>query len=66
MRQTWELFIALRDKGSAILLVSEDLEEVLSLSDRVAVIYNGRFMEILDAEDADYERVGRLMAGMRS
>ena len=66
VRQTWELFIALRDKGSAILLVSEDLEEVLSLSDRVAVIYNGQFMDILNAEDADYERVGKLMAGMRS
>ena len=65
VRQTWELFIALRDKGSAILLVSEDLEEVLSLSDRVAAIYNGQFMDILDADDADYETIGKLMAGIR-
>ena len=64
VRQTWELFISLRDKGSAILLVSEDLEEVLSLSDRVAAIYNGQFMEILDAAEADYETVGKLMAGI--
>ena len=66
VRQTWELFIALRDQGSAILLVSEDLEEVLSLSDRVAVIYNGDFVDILDAAEADYEGVGKLMAGGRT
>jgi len=64
VRQTWELFISLRDKGSAILLVSEDLEEVLSLSDRIAVIYNGTFKDVLDAADADYETVGKLMAGV--
>ncbi len=66
VRQTWELFISLRDQESAILLVSEDLEEVLSLSDRVAVIYNGQFMDILDGAEADYEGVGKLMAGVRA
>ena len=52
-----------RDKGLAVLLVSSELDEVLSLSDRVAVIYRGKLVAVLDANDADRERVGLLMAG---
>jgi len=50
---------------AAILLISEDLDEVLALSDRVAPIYEGEFMGILPAEEVDRERVGTLMAGLR-
>ena len=53
-----------RDKGAAVLLVSAELDEILGLSDRVAVLYDGKLMEILDAQDADRERVGLLMAGI--
>jgi simple sugar transport system ATP-binding protein len=53
-----------RAKGTAILLISADLDEVLALSDRVAVIYEGRFMATLAAEDATANRVGLLMAGV--
>lgn len=49
--------------GKGILLVSADLEEVLSLSDRVAVMYEGRIMGILDAEEANRDNVGMLMMG---
>ena len=52
-----------RDKGLAVLLVSSELDEVLSLSDRVAVIYRGKLVAVLDAKDADRDRIGLLMAG---
>ncbi len=49
--------------GGATLLISTELEEILSLSDRVAVMVGGRFLAILDIEDADLEKLGLLMAG---
>ncbi|MDL2236478.1 ABC transporter ATP-binding protein [Christensenellaceae bacterium OttesenSCG-928-K19] len=52
-----------RDKGKGVLLISLELDEVLKLSDRVAVIYNGRIVNIIDAKDADEKRIGLLMAG---
>jgi general nucleoside transport system ATP-binding protein len=52
-----------RDKGLAVLLVSSELDEVLSLSDRIAVIYRGRIVAVLDADGADRDRIGLLMAG---
>jgi simple sugar transport system ATP-binding protein len=52
-----------RDRGLAVLLVSSELDEVLSLADRVAVMYRGRIVAVLDAKDADRDRVGLLMAG---
>ncbi len=55
-----------RERGSAILLVSEDLEEVLTLSDRIAVMFEGRIMGIVDAEEADVEVIGAMMAGLTS
>jgi general nucleoside transport system ATP-binding protein len=53
-----------RAAGAAILLISADLDEVLSLSDRVAVIYEGRFMKTIDVERATSDRLGLLMAGI--
>jgi general nucleoside transport system ATP-binding protein len=55
--------VAQRDAGLGVLLISSELDEVLSLSDRVAVMYRGRIVALLDAADADRERVGLLMAG---
>ncbi|RLJ59449.1 nucleoside ABC transporter ATP-binding protein [Litoreibacter meonggei] len=56
--------VALRDKGKAILLVSVELEEILSLSDRIAVIFDGHLMgERLPAE-TDEKELGLMMAGM--
>jgi len=51
------------DKGVAILLISEDLDEVLALADRVAVMYEGRIVGEVDAEVATVEEIGLLMAG---
>jgi simple sugar transport system ATP-binding protein len=55
--------VAQRDKGLAVLLVSSELDEVLSLSDRIAVIYRGRIVAIVDGGEADRDRIGLLMAG---
>lgn len=54
-----------RAEGAAILMASEDLDEVLSLSDRVAVIFRGQIMGIFNAKDADLETIGLLMAGVK-
>ena len=54
--------IAKRDAGTAILLVSAELDEVLELSDRVAVIYRGEIVTIGDARSADREEIGLRMA----
>ena len=58
--------VRMRDEGTAVLLVSAELDEVLSLSDRVTVIYNGRIIDTLPVEQADREQVGLLMAGVRA
>lgn len=50
-------------KGSAILLVSEDLEELLELSDRIAVMHEGKIVGVFGSEEASLEAIGRLMAG---
>jgi simple sugar transport system ATP-binding protein len=54
-----------REKGAAILLISEDLDEILELSDRIAVIYEGEIMGILTAAEADIDRLGLLMSGVK-
>jgi simple sugar transport system ATP-binding protein len=51
-----------RDGGTAVLLVSAELDEVLELSDRIGVIYRGRLVAIVDAEEAEKERIGLIMA----
>ncbi len=58
--------VRMRDEGTAVLLVSAELDEVLSLADRVAVIYSGRIIDTLPAAEADREQVGLLMAGVRT
>jgi simple sugar transport system ATP-binding protein len=52
-----------RDSGCAVVLISEDLDEVLLLSDRVAVIYEGRILGEFERRGADRERIGLLMGG---
>ena len=52
-----------RDERKAILLISADLEEILSLSDRIAVIYEGRIVGILRPEEATEERLGLMITG---
>jgi simple sugar transport system ATP-binding protein len=55
--------LARRSEGAAILLMSEDLDELVSLSDRIVVLYEGRVVGRIEAADADPEHLGMLMAG---
>lgn len=55
-----------RAQGTATMLISEDLDEILALCDRIAVLYEGRIMGILDRADATAEQLGLLMAGVSS
>jgi simple sugar transport system ATP-binding protein len=55
-----------RQKGTAILLISEDLDEILALSDRIAVIYEGNIMGVVDGDQATPEQLGLLMAGVQA
>jgi ABC-type uncharacterized transport system ATPase subunit len=53
-----------RDDGVAVLLVSTELDEIMQLSDRIAVMYRGRIVDILKADQVTKEQVGLLMAGV--
>ncbi|MEI8131044.1 MAG: ABC transporter ATP-binding protein, partial [Leptolinea sp.] len=52
-----------RNKGTAILLISTELEEILSLSDRIAVMYEGEIMGIIPGKGAGIQQIGEMMAG---
>ena len=52
-----------RGQGAGILLISEELEELIALSDRIAVLHAGEIMGIVDANEADIEQLGLMMAG---
>ena len=56
--------IAARDNGAGVLLVSAELDEIISLSDRIAVMSAGKIVAIIDSEGADRDYIGRLMAGL--
>ncbi|MFZ5354711.1 MAG: ABC transporter ATP-binding protein [Bacillota bacterium] len=55
--------VELRDSGKAVLLVSLELDEIMSLSDRIAVMYDGKIVGVMDAKDATEKKLGILMAG---
>ena len=55
-----------RRNGTAIMMISEDLDEVMALSDRIAVIFEGRIMDIIPRDEATPEKLGLLMAGVES
>jgi ABC-type uncharacterized transport system ATPase subunit len=55
--------VELRDAGTGIILISEELEELLNVSDRIAVLYEGRIMGIVDNDHVDIDEIGLLMGG---
>ncbi len=57
--------VAKRDEGVAVLLVSSELDEIMSLSDRIAVMYKGEIIDIVPREEATRENIGLLMAGVK-
>ncbi|KAA6482990.1 ABC transporter ATP-binding protein [Rhizobium rhizogenes] len=55
--------VELRDAGTGIVLISEELEELLNLSDRIAVLYEGKVMGIVENDKADIDQIGLMMGG---
>jgi general nucleoside transport system ATP-binding protein len=62
-QQVQEWLVGARDKGASVLLISEDLDEVMQLSDRIAVIYEGEIVGSMPAAGANREHIGLMMAG---
>jgi simple sugar transport system ATP-binding protein len=60
----WGELLRARQEGKAILLISTELEELLNLADRIAVMYEGRVMGVVDAAGAAVEEIGLMMAGI--
>lgn len=58
-----KILVEEKERGAGVLLVSEDLDEIFQLSDRVAVMYEGKFMGILPVEQIDLKQIGMAMAG---
>jgi simple sugar transport system ATP-binding protein len=54
-----------RDGGAAVLLVSEELEELQMVADRIAVMFEGKVMGVLDVKDATTQRIGLMMTGVQ-
>jgi simple sugar transport system ATP-binding protein len=59
-----EQLIIQRDNGTAVVLISEDLDEIFALADRIAVLYEGRIMDIVPRDKVTRENIGLLMAGV--
>jgi simple sugar transport system ATP-binding protein len=59
-----QMLLEAADRGVAVLLLSEDLDEVMDLSDRIAVMYQGRIVGFREAATVDVSDIGRLMAGL--
>jgi general nucleoside transport system ATP-binding protein len=58
-----ERIVEKRDEGAAVLIVSVELDEVMALADRIAVMYRGQIVAVLPAEGTTREQLGLLMAG---
>ena len=58
-----KILVQEKSRGAGVLLVSEDLDEIFQLSDRVAVMYEGTFMGILPVGEVGLEQIGMAMAG---
>ena len=56
--------LKISESGTAVLLISEELDELLDICDRIAVIYEGRIMKVLNAAETDKQELGLLMAGI--
>ena len=54
-----------RDKGKGVLLFSLELDEILSVSDRIAVIFKGKIVDVVDATSVDRQQLGLMMLGSR-
>ena len=60
-----KMLLAERDRGMSVLLISEDLEELLAVADRIMVLFEGQSMGIVPAAEVDVEALGLMMAGAK-
>jgi len=60
-----KMLLEQRDKGMGVLLISEDLEELLTIADQIAVLFEGMVMGVCPAQEADIASLGLMMAGVR-
>lgn len=60
-----EKLLEARDNDMGILLITEELDELINLSDRIAVIYEGQILDVIDTAEADKSKLGLLMAGIK-
>ena len=60
-----ELLLRERNRGAAVMFISTELSEVMALSDRIIVMFNGEIMGELDGENADLLQIGEMMMGQR-
>lgn len=60
-----ELLVKMRDEGKAVLLISADLDEIMELSDTIAVIYEGNFLHVGKVEEINREEIGMMMGGVK-
>ncbi len=65
MEAVRQMLLAQRDAGKAVILISEELEDLRILSDRIAVMYNGEIMGIVDQQHTNFAKIGLMMAGKR-
>jgi general nucleoside transport system ATP-binding protein len=65
-QQVQQWLVQARDAGASVLLISEDLDEVMQLSDRIAVMYEGEIVGTVPGAHADREQIGLMMAGVHS
>ena len=63
VRRTQELLLERRDAGAGVLMVSEDLDELMSIADRIVVMHDGRISGEIVVDDYDRQAIGRLMIG---
>lgn len=61
----FETMLKARDEGAAVLYISTELEEIMTLSDRIGVLYEGTLMDVMPRKEASVEKIGLLMAGER-
>ena len=59
-----QILLKARNEGRGVLLISTELSEILSLSDRISVIYRGRILKTIDRQDVDMDEIGLLMMGV--
>lgn len=64
VESVWRELLLARREGKAILLISAELDELLNLADRIAVMFEGRIMGIVEGHGASVEQIGLMMAGI--